>query len=987
MRVRILSLQIPSKIILVFNKNAVSLINNTSYKNIAQLKIVSYNVAGLRNKSIYSFDFYKYINSFDIFCLLETFVEKEFDQYEGYFRDFYLHWQAAVRTYNRGRASGGTLIGIRKTIHNEFSCRTFRDENITIIEFGKDEKVHIIPVYINSNAWERDFASLYEYLLDKSLPNAIIIGDCNARIGGTQLFPEFIPATNPNMKATRKAKDNVVDGKGKKLIELCETFGFSALNGRCTGDEDGEFTFLRGNSQTTIDYCLASTWWLERVTHLQVEQLPYSDHMPPAMEITVEGHPQQNELEQKLLPKYIFKERHEIEYKVKLDQEISSHADEEFSAIEGTSKLVECIKAASNDFQTPPRTFKPKQPWYDYTCEQARKKMFGALRAVKKNATIINRQTYKNAKIEYKALCNEKMRNYLCRLEASLSSIKDSKELWSTIRQINGRKHAKNIQVEGSMLAMHFQNLLQSPSRSNCVHFALPYLEDLELDAPILEEEVLRVINRCKNNKAPGTDRIPAEFFKHATPLFIAKLTQAYNYIFEYGDIPPNFRDSIIFPIFKKGEPSDPRNYRGISFLNAIYKIFAGVILERLTVWVEKNNLLSEFQAGFRKGYATVDNIFCLTGIVQIHQENGKTVYAFFVDFKAAFDLICRIALIYKLSNLGLSYKMIQLIKNLLLENKTAVWCGDVLSDWFQTDSGVKQGCLLSPLLFALFIEDLKDHLTGGIRIADIHIKLLMYADDIILLAESPTELQKMIDELYAYCQQWNLTVNTEKSKIMVFKKHSRRQRADECWLYNGEPLEVVKQFKYLGTWLTPNMSFSLHLQHKLADSKIAINSTWKTFLSNTKVPHSTKYKLFEATAKAVLCYCAQVWGIKQYDDAEKLLRYFLKKFFHLPPNTPNYMLHLETGLPQIYQHTIAIHFNYINKVMEMDNIRLPKIIAQLLLRQNLGFANDWRRLADQLQEPIDLQNTQQWRAWQKDICLKLEERSRSKWINEAQRS
>jgi len=186
-----------------------------------------------------------------------------------------------------------------------------------------------------------------------------------------------------------------------------------------------------------------------------------------------------------------------------------------------------------------------------------------------------------------------------------------------------------------SNLATHFQNLLQAPLSHNTISFALPQTEDFDLDRDITEEEVSRVIERAKNNKAPGYDCIPVEFFKNATPLFLTMLTIAFNCILNTGQVPLSFKQSIIFPLFKTGDPQNPENYRGIAFLNAIYKIFAGVILDRLTKWVERENLLSEFQTGFRKGYSTMDNIFCLTSIARIYQKMGKTLYAFFCRFQS----------------------------------------------------------------------------------------------------------------------------------------------------------------------------------------------------------------------------------------------------------------------------------------------------------------------------------------------------------------
>jgi len=259
-----------------------------------------------------------------------------------------------------------------------------------------------------------------------------------------------------------------------------------------------------------------------------------------------------------------------------------------------------------------------------------------------------------------------------------------------------------------------------------------------------------------------------------------------------------------------------------------------------------------------------------------------------------------------------------------------------------------------------------------------------MYADDIILLADTPADLQTMINELSAYCKQWDLTVNTSKSKVMTFKKHPRRYKSNERWHYNEEPLEIVKHYKYLGVWITPNVSFNFHLEQKLADSKRALNSTWKTLLSKQNVPHSTKYKLFQATSRAIMYYAAQIWGVSQQNEVEKLLKFFLKKLFRLPLCAPDYMIHLETGLPTLHQYTLAIHFDYMNKVMAMPNFRLPKKVAEYLLSQNLGFSSDWESLAYEHGEPITISDITNWKSWQDKILIKIQDSNREKWVADA---
>ena len=205
--------------------------------------------------------------------------------------------------------------------------------------------------------------------------------------------------------------------------------------------------------------------------------------------------------------------------------------------------------------------------------------------------------------------------------------------------------------------------------------------------------------------------------------------------------------------------------------MNSAPKILMAVLNNRLTKWVKEKDKLLEYQAGFRQKYSTVDNIYNLCCIVHLKFHEKRKVYAFFVNFKAAFDCVPRKALLYKMSCMGISLKFLRLLSALYSDTQSAVWNGSRLSDYFETKSGVKQGCLLSPLLFALYLNDLHDALGGGICVDGINVRLLLYADDIVILADKPAVLQQMITKLEGYCQDWNMTVNLTKSKIMVFRK------------------------------------------------------------------------------------------------------------------------------------------------------------------------------------------------------------------------
>lgn len=806
-----------------------------------------------------------------------------------------------------------------------------------------------------------DFAELYNFLLELGRENIMLIGDCNARVGSSQLLqvePEFMPAS---ICDERSACDTTVDSKGRKFIEMCETIGLTLLNGRMPSDKNGNFTFIRGTSCSTIDYCLIRGRWLDCVDDLSVEELVYSDHLP--LNVKCKFSELQGERNEglKLLPKLKWKGTLLASYQMNLDLCINTLSDDQIKSTRGIDLLVSSISQTAQTFQSR-RMQNWKDPWFDAECEAARKKSFGFLKLLRATNSMSAKSRYQEANKAFKTICKEKKNQYSRSLMQRLSEVRDSRAFWKLVRELNGIPFARKTEISITILAEHFERLLSVSGSPNQMQFAYPWVGNDYLDRAFTTQEITDVLNRCSINKAPGEDRVPYEFYKYASENFITKLTDAFNYIFDSCEIPQNFRKNIIFPLFKKGDVNDPNNYRGISFLNAVMKIFTGVILDRLTLWTQEHNLLSEFQAGFRKEYSTVDNIFSLTSIANSYISKGKKLYAFFIDFKAAFDSINRIALFYKLSCLGLSSKMLTIIRRLYEDNLSAVWDGAERSDWFQTTSGVKQGCLLSPLLFSLFLDDLTSFLPGGISFAGTDIKALLYADDIVIFAETPNMLQIMINKLQLYCQLWSLTVNTRKSKVMIFRNGTGRYARDEKWKWECEELDVVREYKYLGIIITPQLSFKKHLQEKLKEAKKAINCNWNGVLGKKHIAPSAKYKLFEAVMRSVMCYAGQVWGINQHEEVEKLLRYFIKKIFWLPENTPTYMLHLETGVAPLYVFTLKMHLYYISKIIALPNHRLPNKIVRHLLSQKSQFFEEWTRLGTQHEVQLLENNLESWK-------------------------
>lgn len=280
---------------------------------------------------------------------------------------------------------------------------------------------------------------------------------------------------------------------------------------------------------------------------------------------------------------------------------------------------------------------------------------------------------------------------------------------------------------------------------------------------------------------------------------------------------------------------------------------------------------------------------------------------------------------IYKLAQKGISTKFLNAIRSLYCNTKAVVWNGEEVWEEFETKFGIKEGCNLSPALFTLFIDDLGDFLPGGVDVGDTRIKLLKYADDIVMFAKAPETLQLMLNRLDKYCEEWGLTVNLSKSKAMIFRNGGGRHVNNEKWWYKGQQVEVVKEYTYLGCIITPTLNLKKHHVAKVGEAKAAMAITWKNLMQNRNITSEAKYKIFKSTSMSIAMYADGAWGFKKSDEIESLQRMFLKRTFRLPQKTPNYALSLETGLAELHLTTLKHHFTYVTNVMKSEKDKLGK--------------------------------------------------------------
>ena len=393
----------------------------------------------------------------------------------------------------------------------------------------------------------------------------------------------------------------------------------------------------------------------------------------------------------------------------------------------------------------------------------------------------------------------------------------------------------------------------------------------------------------------------------------------------------------------KKGDKSNVDNYRGITLLSTLGKLFTKILNKRLTDWAESYSVFIEAQAGSRENMSTVDNIFVLHGLITHFINNGKQLFCSFIDFSKAFDYVVRDILWFKLIKYGVRGKILDIIASMYRDVKSKVKLNNKLSDEFSCMTGVRQGECLSPIFFAMYINDNeKEFITkgaDGVDIGFMKLFLLLYADDIVIFSESAYDLQKGLDILNKYCQRWKLSVNPNKSKIMIFRKGGRLPQNLE-FRYGDINLEIVRKFTYLGIVFTSGGSFAEAQATLSGQAQKAIFSMKKYLNKFVNVTPSHYLQLFDKLVAPILIYASEVWGFAKAAHIERVHLLFCKKLLSVKQCTQNDFVYGELGR---YTFQNICYYNIIKfwiKILHCHKTKFVKIMYNVLYNDSLNIPN-----------------------------------------------
>jgi len=419
-----------------------------------------------------------------------------------------------------------------------------------------------------------------------------------------------------------------------------------------------------------------------------------------------------------------------------------------------------------------------------------------------------------------------------------------------------------------------------------------------EEEEGIRREEIEKIVRGLKVGKAMGIDGVPNEVWKYGGEETVDWIWDICDRVWKGEGWPEEWREGVVVPIKKKGKGVKIEEYRGITIMSSLYKVYTAVLAGRLREEVEGKSLIPPNQAGFRKGMGTLDNIYVLNYLInrQIRGKGGKLV-AIFVDLRAAFDSVDRGELIRAMRGRGVREGLVERVEEMLKETRSRVKIGGQMGRGFWTARGLRQGCPLSPLLFNLLIADLEEELGrvkwGGVKLGEERIYSLAYADDMVLLAEEEGGMRSLIERLENYLKGKGLELNVEKTKIVRFKRGGGRLNKVN-WSWGGSRIEEVREYKYLGYKMQRNGGQESHIKERVAKAAAIMGQVWGIGRRRFGKDWKRRMWMFDRLVWTVAGYGVEIWGWKERERVERLQERFIRWVMGVEGRTPGYMVREE---------------------------------------------------------------------------------------------
>ena len=378
--------------------------------------------------------------------------------------------------------------------------------------------------------------------------------------------------------------------------------------------------------------------------------------------------------------------------------------------------------------------------------------------------------------------------------------------------------------------------------------------------------EVWTAVCKMKNGKAVGPDEIPAEAWKCLGGMGCDFLCWLFNELLRGEKIPDEWRESVMIPIYKnKGDVQDCSNYRGIKLMSHTMKIWERIIDRRIRSEVE----ICDQQFGFVAGKSTTDAIFALRRMIEKYCEKGRNLHCIFIDLEKAYDRVPREEVWYCLREKGVSEYLIDIVMEMYEGSKTTVKSAAGVTEPFNVKVGLHQGSALSPLLFAIVMDVLTEHIR---REAPWN---MLYADDVVLLNESKEEAERELEVWRDALEKWGLRVSRSKTEYLCIGPETN----GPAIAMGVDEIPEVKEFKYLGSTVQQDGGCNIEVRKRTQSGW----NSWRKVtgvMCDKRMPAKLKGKVYNTVIRPAMTYGLETLTLtkKQEMDLEvaemKMLRW-----------------------------------------------------------------------------------------------------------------
>lgn len=386
---------------------------------------------------------------------------------------------------------------------------------------------------------------------------------------------------------------------------------------------------------------------------------------------------------------------------------------------------------------------------------------------------------------------------------------------------------------------------------------------------PATQDEIINIVKRMKNSHSVDHDGLSSSILKQISSSIAAILAELFNESLSHGLFPNVFKIARVVPILKKGNSQVLDNYRAISLVPTMSKVFELLMLDRLNSFLEKHQILTSTQFGFRKNLSTELAVFYIFNEVLTKMNEKCFVAGLSLDLRKAFDSVDHDILVAKLFSFGIRGKILDWFRSYLQDRYQYVsitdnQCGQIVnSSQLPVSTGVPQGSILGPLLFLLYINDLPSCLSQGTAV--------LYADDtsVILSAETLELLENKCLSTTRELQLWlsvnKLQLNVDKTNYMMFGKNNCVSPSLHL-TYNNQQIQSVDYVKILGITIQSDLSFNKHIDQLVPKLSKAI---YTLRVLKKCVSHDILLTAYHAYFNSLMKYGIIFWG--NHSDAKKI--------------------------------------------------------------------------------------------------------------------